>query len=144
MLVLAYKETPTAEGVLREWHVGSGWVYDVSRGLIVTNAHVVMDGTEFQAGPSAQLGTASREAMAYCGELDLAILRVDTRRPAHPRIGGRWLRPTWRPGVRGRLSAESGAGHPSPIAPPASRRVRSALSLPVTQPLMVMPARSRR
>ena len=78
MLVLAYKETPTPEGLLREWHVGSGWVYDVSRGLIVTNAHVVTDGTEFQAGPSAQLGSASREAMAYCGELDLAILRVDT------------------------------------------------------------------
>ncbi len=78
MLVLAYKETVTAEGLLQEWHVGSGWVYDVSRGLIVTNAHVVRDGTEFQAGPSANLEAATREAMAYCGELDLAILRVGT------------------------------------------------------------------
>jgi S1-C subfamily serine protease len=77
MLVLAYKETVTAEGILREWHVGSGWVYDASQGLIVTNAHVVQDGTEFQAGPSTNLEAATREAVAFCGELDLAILRVD-------------------------------------------------------------------
>jgi S1-C subfamily serine protease len=78
MLVVAYKETRTAGGVLQEWHVGSGWVYDVSRGLIVTNAHVVEDGTQFRAGPSAGLRTASREALAFCGDLDLAILRVGT------------------------------------------------------------------
>jgi S1-C subfamily serine protease len=78
MLVLAYRETVTAEGILQEWHVGSGWVYDVSEGLIVTNAHVVRDGAEFQAGPSTNLEAATREAIAFCGELDLAILRVGT------------------------------------------------------------------
>lgn len=57
--------------------VGSGtaWVYDLEQGLIVTNAHVVSDGSSFQAGyGSSQLTTAT--LVAVDAQNDLAMLRI--------------------------------------------------------------------
>ena len=55
---------------------GSGWVYDAEEGLIVTNAHVVDGGQEFDIGVDGDpdLRKASVEGVAPCD--DLAVLRV--------------------------------------------------------------------
>ncbi len=55
---------------------GSGWVYDAAEGLIVTNAHVVNVGTEFQVrlGDEGQERQAELVAVAPCE--DLAVLSV--------------------------------------------------------------------
>lgn len=53
---------------------GSGWVLDAGEGLIVTNAHVVNDGTTFKVGVAGRFRRASVVGSAPCE--DLAILRV--------------------------------------------------------------------
>lgn len=66
MLIVVYDGEPIA--------VGSGWMYDLRRGLIVTNAHVVDEGTSFRAGLPGTLAVAALVAQAPCE--DLAVLRV--------------------------------------------------------------------
>ena len=58
---------------------GSGWVFDAERGLIVTNAHVVEDGTEFLV---ARNGREPRAAALFSINVceDLAVLQVEDRR----------------------------------------------------------------
>lgn len=53
---------------------GSGWVLDAKAGLIVTNAHVVNDGTEMKVGVAGKLRKASIVGVAPCE--DLAVLKV--------------------------------------------------------------------
>lgn len=53
---------------------GSGWVLDAREGLIVTNAHVVNDGTRFRVGVANSLRDARVVAVAPCD--DLALLRL--------------------------------------------------------------------
>lgn len=55
--------------------LGSGWVYDAGDGLIVTNYHVVADGTEFTVGVDGEPRAASLVGTAPCE--DLAVLRVE-------------------------------------------------------------------
>ena len=55
---------------------GSGWVLDAHAGLIVTNAHVVNDGTTFKVSVARQLEPAKLVAVAPCD--DLAVLKVAT------------------------------------------------------------------
>jgi len=56
---------------------GSGWVYDAEKGLIVTNAHVVDAGEEFQISidGDSSLRDATVEGVAPCD--DLAVLKVE-------------------------------------------------------------------
>jgi S1-C subfamily serine protease len=54
--------------------VGSGWLYDAARGLVVTNDHVVDGGTSYRAGVPGSLAVASLVAEAPCE--DLAVLRL--------------------------------------------------------------------
>lgn len=54
---------------------GTGWVYDIDRGLIVTNYHVVGVGTTFSVGIGPDRRIATLVGAAPCD--DLAILRVD-------------------------------------------------------------------
>lgn len=56
---------------------GSGWVLDARKGLIVTNAHVVNDGTEVKVGIDGKLRPASIMGVAPCE--DLAVLNVADR-----------------------------------------------------------------
>jgi putative serine protease PepD len=53
---------------------GSGWVLDAKNGLIVTNAHVVNDGTEMKVGVAGKLRKATIVGVAPCE--DLAVLKV--------------------------------------------------------------------
>src|SRR4051794_11573796 len=53
---------------------GSGWVYDASRGLIVTNAHVVNDGDSFKVSVGNKLVPAQVVGVAPCD--DLAVLKT--------------------------------------------------------------------
>ena len=56
---------------------GSAWVYDAEEGLIVTNAHVVVDGGKFQVGYSGtQLTNASVVGVDFPN--DIAVLQVNT------------------------------------------------------------------
>lgn len=55
---------------------GSGWVLDAHAGLIVTNAHVVNDGTTFKVSVARQLEPAKLVSVAPCD--DLAVLKVAT------------------------------------------------------------------
>jgi S1-C subfamily serine protease len=54
---------------------GSGWVYDASQGLIVTNAHVVIPGASVQAGYN---GSSLQNASIVGVDLedDIAVLKV--------------------------------------------------------------------
>jgi S1-C subfamily serine protease len=52
---------------------GSGWVFDAAAGYIVTNAHVINDGENFQVGVGSML-SADVVADAPCE--DLAVLRL--------------------------------------------------------------------
>jgi S1-C subfamily serine protease len=54
---------------------GTGWVYDIDQGLIVTNHHVVGAGNEFSVGVGPNRCTATLVGAAPCE--DLAVLRVD-------------------------------------------------------------------
>ncbi|MEL6892836.1 MAG: trypsin-like peptidase domain-containing protein [Actinomycetota bacterium] len=54
---------------------GTGWVYDLDRGLIATNYHVVGVGTTFSVGVGPDRRTATLVGAAPCD--DLAVLRVD-------------------------------------------------------------------
>ncbi len=54
---------------------GSGWVYDVDKGLIVTNAHVVDDGTSFKIGVGTEQRAANVVGVAPCD--DLAVLHLN-------------------------------------------------------------------
>ncbi len=55
---------------------GSAWVYDAEQGYIVTNAHVVMDGGQLQAGYSGtQLTKASVVAVDFPN--DVAVLQIN-------------------------------------------------------------------
>lgn len=56
---------------------GSGWVYDAERGLVVTNAHVVDGGEEFQVSVEGDPGLrdATVQGVAPCD--DLAVLKVE-------------------------------------------------------------------
>ncbi|MEM8745406.1 MAG: trypsin-like peptidase domain-containing protein [Actinomycetota bacterium] len=54
---------------------GTGWVYDLDSGLIVTNYHVVGVGTEFSVGTGPARRPAQLVGAAPCD--DLAVLRVD-------------------------------------------------------------------
>jgi S1-C subfamily serine protease len=54
---------------------GTGWVYDLERGLIVTNYHVVGAGTTFSVGVGPDRRSATLVGAAPCD--DLAVLRVD-------------------------------------------------------------------
>ncbi len=54
---------------------GTGWVYDLEQGLIVTNYHVVGVGTTFSVGVGPARRTATLVGAAPCD--DLAVLRVD-------------------------------------------------------------------
>ena len=56
---------------------GSGWVLDARNGLIVTNAHVVNDGTEMKIGIDGKLRKATIMGVAPCE--DLAVLKVADR-----------------------------------------------------------------
>jgi S1-C subfamily serine protease len=60
---------------------GSGWVYDASQGLIVTNAHVVDGGTQFSVGQGAMKRSATLVAVAPCQ--DLAVLRIGSAKGLH-------------------------------------------------------------
>jgi len=53
---------------------GSGWTLDAGKGLVVTNAHVVNDGTSFKVGVQKQQRAATVVAVAPCE--DLAVLEV--------------------------------------------------------------------
>jgi S1-C subfamily serine protease len=53
---------------------GTGWVYDRSRGLIVTNDHVVEGGTSFEVGVGNKLQPATLVGTAACR--DLAVLKI--------------------------------------------------------------------
>jgi S1-C subfamily serine protease len=53
---------------------GTGWVYDLDEGLIVTNYHVVGVGTTFTVGTGPDRRTATLVGAAPCD--DLAVLRV--------------------------------------------------------------------
>src|SRR5436190_15525798 len=53
---------------------GSGWVLDASKGLVVTNGHVVNGGTSFQVGAGGQLHNATVVGDAPCE--DLAVLQI--------------------------------------------------------------------
>ncbi len=54
---------------------GTAWVYNADKGLIVTNAHVVNDGSKFEAGYDAtSLHGATVVGVAPCD--DLAVLRI--------------------------------------------------------------------
>lgn len=68
MLVLAYAgDTLFASG--------SGWIYDVEQGLVITNAHVVEGGSSFLVGRNGEgLAQASLLGAAPC--YDLAVLRL--------------------------------------------------------------------
>jgi S1-C subfamily serine protease len=55
---------------------GSGFVLDAGRGLVVTNFHVVNQGTSFQVGVADQLRAAKIVGAAPCD--DLAVLSVET------------------------------------------------------------------
>jgi serine protease Do len=54
---------------------GTGWVLDARSGLIVTNGHVVNEGTTFQVGVGEQKRDAKLVGDAPCE--DLAVLKVD-------------------------------------------------------------------
>ncbi|MGH8908986.1 MAG: trypsin-like peptidase domain-containing protein [Egibacteraceae bacterium] len=54
---------------------GTGWVLDAQEGLIVTNHHVVSDGTDFVVGVGDDERDAQLMATAPCD--DLAMLRVE-------------------------------------------------------------------
>jgi S1-C subfamily serine protease len=56
---------------------GSGWVLDAGEGFVVTNAHVVNDGTEVQVGVAGKRRAAEIVAVAPCE--DLALLRLRDR-----------------------------------------------------------------
>jgi S1-C subfamily serine protease len=71
MLVVVYQGEPVS--------VGSGWLFDATRGLVVTNAHVVDGGTTFRAGVPGRLSIASLVAEAPCE--DLAVLRIGSAGP---------------------------------------------------------------
>ena len=53
---------------------GSGWVLDAAEGLIVTNAHVVNQGTRFTVAADGRSRTAELVGSAPCE--DIALLRV--------------------------------------------------------------------
>ncbi len=61
---------------------GTGWVYDASRGLIVTNHHVVDPGNEYTVTIGGQQRPAHLVATAPCE--DLAVLKVDGISNLHP------------------------------------------------------------
>ncbi len=54
---------------------GSGWVYDASRGLVVTNAHVVVNGATVQAGYDSSSLTDATIVGVDLGN-DIAVLKV--------------------------------------------------------------------
>jgi S1-C subfamily serine protease len=54
---------------------GTGWVYDIDQGLVVTSYHVVGLGTTFTVGIGPDRRTATLVGAAPCD--DLAVLRVD-------------------------------------------------------------------
>jgi pSer/pThr/pTyr-binding forkhead associated (FHA) protein len=56
---------------------GTGWVYDAERGLIVTNAHVVNAGTEFEVALEEDEDPREAELVAVAPCEDLAVLRTD-------------------------------------------------------------------
>jgi S1-C subfamily serine protease len=56
---------------------GTGWVYDAERGLIVTNAHVVNSGTEFEVALEEDEDPREAELVAVAPCEDLAVLRTD-------------------------------------------------------------------
>lgn len=55
---------------------GTAWVYDAKEGLIVTNAHVVNGGNQWQIGKGATRQTAQLVGVSVCD--DLAVLKVPT------------------------------------------------------------------
>jgi S1-C subfamily serine protease len=57
---------------------GSGWVLDAAEGLVVTNAHVVNQGTAFAVTADGRTRPAELVAAAPCE--DLALLRVEDSR----------------------------------------------------------------
>jgi putative serine protease PepD len=56
---------------------GSGWVLDAGDGLVVTNAHVVNQGTAFRVAASGRAATRPGRVVASSPCEDLALLRVD-------------------------------------------------------------------
>jgi S1-C subfamily serine protease len=54
---------------------GSAWVYDAKRGLIVTNAHVLMGGDTFEAGYDGS-SLSSATVVGVDARDDIAVLRV--------------------------------------------------------------------
>ena len=53
-----------------------GWVYDLERGLVATNAHVVNSGETFKVGEGADVTDAAVIAAAPCD--DLAVLKLNS------------------------------------------------------------------
>jgi S1-C subfamily serine protease len=53
---------------------GTAWVYNAKEGLVVTNAHVVNAGNEYQIGTGANRQTAQLVGVSVCD--DLAVLKV--------------------------------------------------------------------
>jgi putative serine protease PepD len=68
------KETSTGQGR------GTGWVYDVSEGHVVTNAHVVAGGIELKVGVTSADGQQELRDAELVGcrlSEDLAVVKVD-------------------------------------------------------------------
>ncbi len=59
----------------RRTATGSGWVLDAGKGLVVTAAHVINEGTAYRVAIDGQVRPAALVGSAPCE--DLALLRVD-------------------------------------------------------------------
>lgn len=68
--------SPITGGTNKILDSGSAWVYDGEQGLIVTNAHVVLNASTFEAGYEAN-GLARANLVAVDARDDLAVLKVD-------------------------------------------------------------------
>ncbi len=68
--------SPITGGTNKILDSGSAWVYDGEEGLIVTNAHVVLNASTFQAGYEAN-SLARANLVAVDARDDLAVLKVN-------------------------------------------------------------------
>jgi S1-C subfamily serine protease len=68
--------SPITGGTNKILDSGSAWVYNGEEGLIVTNAHVVLNASTFEAGYESN-GLARANLVAVDARDDLAVLKVD-------------------------------------------------------------------
>jgi putative serine protease PepD len=64
--------------VVNGQHGGSGWIYDAERGFVVTNAHVVEGGQEFEVGVNGEFRSADLLGSAPCDDIALLDLADST------------------------------------------------------------------